>query len=197
MKKNLKVMVVMASPRPKGNSTALAAEAARGAAAAGAEVRSVRLAELEFGPCRACDACRKAGANGCVQDDDIKALRGEIEAADALLIASPVYWFTMSAQAKTFMDRLYVFGAGSYRALKGKRVGVILTSGDADPMGSGAVNAMRSFQDAFAYLGAPIAGMIHGGGGRAGAAAQNRTLMAEAYALGRSLASESGDAIAG
>jgi multimeric flavodoxin WrbA len=188
MKAKPKVMVVMASPRPKGNSSVLAAEAARGAAAAGAEVTEVRLADLKFGPCHACDACRKAGAKGCVQDDDLKALRGAIEAADALLIASPVYWFTMSAQAKTFMDRLYVFGAGSYRALKGKRVGIILTSGDADLMGSGAANAMRSFQDAFAYLDAPIAGMVHGGGGKAGAAAGNKALMAEANALGRALA---------
>jgi multimeric flavodoxin WrbA len=187
MKKCRNVMIVMASPRPKGNSSVLAAEAGRGAAAAGAEVTAVRLADLEFGPCRACDACRKAGAKGCVQDDDLRALRGAIEAADALLIASPVYWFTMSAQAKTFMDRLYVFGAGSYRALKGKRIGIILTSGDADLMGSGAANAVRAFQDAFAYLGAPIAGMIHSGGGKAGAAARNKALMAEAHALGRSL----------
>jgi multimeric flavodoxin WrbA len=189
MKKSRNVMVVMASPRPKGNSSVLAAEAARGAAAAGAEVTAVRLADLEFEPCHACDACRKAGAKGCVQDDDLKALQGAIEAADALLIASPVYWFTMSAQAKAFMDRLYVFGAESYRALKGKRVGIILASGDADMKGSGAINAVRAFEDSFAYLGAPIAGIIHSGGGKAGAAARNKALMAEANALGRSLAS--------
>jgi len=188
MAKPKKVMVVMSSPRPKGNSSVLAAEAARGAAEAGAEVTAVRLADLEFGPCRACDACRKPGAKGCVQDDGLSALRGQIAAADALLIASPVYWFTMGAQAKTFMDRLYVFGAQGYRPLKGKRVGIILASGDTDPRGSGAVNAMRSFQDACAYLKAPIAGIVHNGGGRAGAAARNKAAMAEAYALGRSLA---------
>ena len=183
-----KILVVTASPRPRGNSTILAAEAARGAAEAGAEVRTVRLADLAFGPCRACDRCRKPAAKGCVQDDDMKALRADIRGADGLLIASPVYWFTMSAQAKLFMDRLYVFGANSYRELKGKRVGVILASGDTDPRASGAVNAMRAFQDAFAYLGAPIAGMIHCGGGRAGAARKNKALMKEAYALGRALA---------
>jgi hypothetical protein len=47
---------------------------------------------------------------------------------------------------------------------------------------------MRSFQDAFAYLGAPIAGMVHSGGGRAGAVRKNKILMKEAYALGRALA---------
>ena len=186
-KKNL--LVVAASPRPRGNSTTLAGEAARGAADAGAEVRVVRLADLAFGPCRACDRCRKPGAKGCVQADDMKALQADIRKADGLLIASPVYWFTMSAQAKLFMDRLYVFGAKSYRELKGKRVGVILASGDADPRASGALNAMRTFQDAFAYLGAPIVGMVHHGGGRAGAVRKNEAVMKEAYALGRALAS--------
>lgn len=188
MTEKRKVVVVMASPRPRGNSSVLAAEAVRGAAAAGAEVLTVRLADLSFGPCRACDLCRKAAAKGCVQDDGIKALRRSIKTAHGLLIATPVYWFTMSAQAKMFMDRLYAFGDKSYRELKGKRVGVILASGDPDPKASGAINAMRSFQDAFAYLGAPVAGMVHCGGGRAGSAARNKTLMAEAYALGASLA---------
>ncbi|HPW16992.1 MAG TPA: flavodoxin family protein [Candidatus Aminicenantes bacterium] len=189
IKKKKKILIIVASPRPRSNSSILAAETARGAEEAGAEVQTVRLADLVFGPCRACDRCRKPGAKGCVQDDDMKALHGAIGGADCLVIASPVYWFTMSGQAKLFMDRLYVFGARDYRELKGKRVGVILASGDADPRASGAVNAMRSFQDAFAYLGAPIAGMVHCGGGRAGAAARSKDLMAQAFDLGRSLAS--------
>ena len=174
MPKARKVLIVTASPRPRGNSTLLAAEAARGAEAAGAEVRIVSLAGKSLGACRACDRCRKPGAEGCVQKDDFEPLHDELKAAGALLIASPVYWFTMSAQAKLFMDRLYVFGAKGYRELKGKRIGIILTSGDADPRSSGAVNAMRAFQDAFAYLGAPIVGILHGGGrqGRRGAEEQ-------------------------
>jgi multimeric flavodoxin WrbA len=188
MVKPKKVLIVMASPRARGNSTMLAEEAARGAADAGAEVRPVHLAKMTFGPCLACEACRKPGAEGCVRDDDLKALNADIKAADALLIATPVYWFTMSGQAKLFMDRLYVFGAGKYRELKGKRVGIILASGDTDFRGSGAVNAMRAFEDAFAYLGAPIVGRIHSGGGQAGAVKKNKALMKEAYDLGRSLA---------
>lgn len=189
MPKARKVLIVMASPRARGNSSALAEEAGRGAAAEGATVQSVRLAKMSFGPCRACEMCRKPGAKGCIQDDDLKALHADIKAADALLIASPVYWFTMSGQAKLFMDRLYVFGAKKYREIEGKRVGIILASGDTDPRASGAVNAMRSFQDAFAYLGAPIAGLVYSGGGQAGAAKRNKALMKEAYDLGRALGS--------
>ena len=117
-----------------------------------------------------------------------RTLYAELRASDAVLIASPVYWFTMSAQVKLFMDRLYAFGAESYRPLKGKRVGIILTYGDADPFGSGAVNALRSFQDAFAYVGAPIEGMVYGSADKPGEVRADRALMKDAYALGRKLA---------
>jgi multimeric flavodoxin WrbA len=188
MPKTRKVLIVTASPRPRGNSSLLASEAARGATEAGAEVRIVSLAGLSLGPCRACDGCRKPDAKGCVQKDDFEPLRREVKAADALLIASPVYWFTMSGQAKLFMDRLYVFGAKGYRELKGKRIGIILASGDADPRSSGAVNAMSAFKDAFDYLGAPIVGMLHGQGGRSGAVMRNKALLKKAFALGQALA---------
>lgn len=187
MPKPKKILIVAASPRPRGNSTLLAAEAARGAGEAGAEVQIVSLARLSLGPCLACDGCRKPGAKGCVQKDDFETLRDDLKAADALLIASPVYWFTMSGQAKLFMDRLYVFGAKGYRELKGKRIGIILTSGDADPRSSGAVNAMSAFKDAFAYLGAPIIGMLHGAGGKAAAVLKDKALLKKAYAMGRAL----------
>ena len=184
-----KVLVVMASPRPRGNSTILAGEAARGAEEAGAEVKAFRLAKMNIGPCLGCDGCRKKGASGCVRKDDMGTLHKELRAADAVLIASPVYWFTMSGQAKLFMDRLYAFGAEDYRPLKGKEVGIILTYGDDDVFASGAVNALRSFQDAFAYVGAPIKGMVYGSADKAGAVRTNKKLMEEAYALGRALGS--------
>ena len=183
-----KLLVLASSPRPKGNSTILAAEAARGAKDAGAEVKTFRLAKMNIGPCLGCDGCRKTNAAGCVQKDDMRTLNMELRAADAVLIASPVYWFTMSAQVKLFMDRLYAFGAESYRPLKGKRIGIILTYGDADPFASGAVNALRSFQDAFAYVGAPIKGMVYGSADKPGEVRANKTLMKDAYALGRTLA---------
>jgi multimeric flavodoxin WrbA len=182
-----KLLVLASSPRPKGNSTILAGEAARGAKDAGAEVQTFRLAKMKIGPCRGCDGCRKPKASGCVQKDDMTTLYAELRAAEAVLIATPVYWFTMSAQVKLFMDRLYAFGAESYRPLKGKRIGLILTYGDADPFVSGAVNALRSFQDAFAYVGAKIEGMVYGSADKPGEVEGNKFLMKEAYALGRKL----------
>lgn len=184
-----KVLIVAASPRPRSNSAFLADEAARGAEEAGAEVKVVRLSGLAIGPCLACDGCRKAGAKGCVRKDGLTALHPEVLAADALLIATPVYWFTMSAQAKMFMDRLYAFGARGYRGLNGKRVGLILTYADATPRSSGALNALKSFEDAFAYVDAPIVGTVFGSAGEAGAIKMNKAVLKKAYALGRALAS--------
>jgi multimeric flavodoxin WrbA len=184
-----KLLIIAASPRPKSNSAILADEAARGAEEAGAEVKVVRLSGLAIGPCLACDGCRKAGAKGCVQKDGLTALHPDVLAADALLIATPVYWFTMSGQAKMFMDRLYAFGARGYRGLKGKRVGLIMTYADATPRSSGALNALKSFEDAFAYVGAPIAGTVFGSAGEAGAIRMNKAVLKKAYALGRVLAS--------
>ena len=185
--KHKKVLVIMGSPRARSNSTILAEEAAKGAKKAGATVEAYRLAKMNIGPCLACEGCRKPGADGCVRKDDIKLLHAKLRATDALLIASPVYWFTMGAQVKMFMDRLYAFGAEGYKPLKGKRIGIILTYGDADPFLSGAVNAIRSFQDAFAYIGAPIKGMVYGSADKPGEVLANASLLKEADALGRKL----------
>lgn len=183
-----KVLVITGSPRPEGNSTVLAGEAAKGAREAGAEVTVFNLARLKINPCRACEGCRKRGAAGCVQKDDMQKLYPRLKEADSLLIAGPVYWFTICGQVKLFMDRLYALGADNYAALKGKRIGIILTYADADPFASGAVNALRAFQDAFAYVGAPIAGMAYASAGKAGEVRKNARAMKDAFELGRELA---------
>jgi hypothetical protein len=92
-----------------------------------------------------------------------------LKKARGLVIASPVYWFSVSAQTKIFMDRLYAFIGPKGHGLKGKNISILLIYGDIDPFSSGAVNALRMFQDAFNYVGAPIAGC-----GRAGPAGGRR-----------------------
>jgi multimeric flavodoxin WrbA len=183
----MNVLVLTGSPRPRGNSTILALEVARGAQEAGATVEVAHLARLKINPCHACDACHKQGAPGCVQQDDMQALYSKLRQADALVLSGPVYWFTMGAYTKLFMDRLYAFGAEEYRPLRGKRIGIVLTYADADAFGSGAVNALRAFQDAFAYIQAPIAGMVHASARKAGEITGNAQAMQDALELGRKL----------
>ncbi|MCX7037731.1 MAG: NAD(P)H-dependent oxidoreductase, partial [Spirochaetes bacterium] len=104
------------------------------------------------------------------------------------VISSPIYWFSVSAQTKLFIDRLYAFVGPKGHGLTGRKIGILLTYGDADPFSSGAVNALRMFQDAFRYIRAPIAGMVYGSANEAGEIAKDKILMKEAFELGRQVA---------
>lgn len=182
------ILILLGSPRPKGNSAALAGRIAKGAAEAGAIVETVPLNKLDIRPCQACDACRKPGNPGCVQKDDMQDLYPKVEAADALVLATPVYWFTMSAQLKLFLDRCYMFGATDYSALKGKRLAAAVSYGDEDPFASGGVNALRSFQDMAGYVGMAPPEFVYGSADEAGEIEGQEALMKKAEELGRKLA---------
>lgn len=182
-----KLLVLLGSPRRDGNSTTLAREAMRGASEDDASVECHRLNDMKIRPCQACEYCRHDGAGTCCQDDDMQILYPKLRAADAILIAGPVYWFSICAQTKLFMDRLYAFGNEEGYGLRGKRIGIILTYADADSFTSGAVNALRSFQDAFHYIGAEIVDMIYGTASKAGEIRNNSELMARAAELGKCL----------
>jgi multimeric flavodoxin WrbA len=182
-----KVLIVIGSPRENGNSTILAGEVARGARDNGAEVETFNLHKLVINPCNACDACRKENSKGCVINDDMQMLYPKLIAANALVIASPVYWFSVSAQTKLFIDRFYGMGEHPNNALKGKQIGIVLTYADADPFVSGAVNALRMFQDIFNYVGAEIVDMVYGSAWKAGEIESNKEVMERAYDLGVTL----------
>jgi multimeric flavodoxin WrbA len=130
---------------------------------------------------------------GCVIEDDMQILYPKLWEADAIVYASPIYWFTVSAQLKLFMDRCYSMVGGSdyvgEHALAGKRIGVVLTYGGDDPFDSGAVNAIRTFQDIFNYIPAEIVGLVYGHGSGAGELRDSRDVMERAYELGRKLGS--------
>jgi multimeric flavodoxin WrbA len=182
-----KILVVVGSPRKKGNSAALARQVVAGAESEGALVDLVFLSQLSIAPCVACDGCRKEHSTGCVVKDDMQALYPKILDADALVIASPVYWFSVSAQTKTFIDRWYALN-NTPGTLAGKQMGLLLAYADADAFISGAVNALRMFQDMCAYLGAEAAGMVHGQAAAAGEIAGRQDVMTGAFQLGRKLA---------
>jgi multimeric flavodoxin WrbA len=186
-----KIVIVKGSPRKEGNSATLAEQVAAGARAASAQVQSHYQHELEIQPCDACDACQAGAYVGCVIDDDMQQLYPQLLEADGLVIASPVYWFTVSAQTKLFMDRCYALVAEDGWALRGKKVGIVMTYGDDDPFDSGAVNAFRTFQDGFRYVGADIVGFVYGSASEPGEIRKNQHVMDKAYALGQLLGSAS------
>ena len=182
-----KVLIILGSPRRMGNSAALAARISRGAESAGAEVETLFLQDLEISPCRGCDTCRKPDSKGCAIKDDMQEIYPKLIRADAWVIASPVYWFTMSAQTKIFMDRCYALLAYAESPFAGKRVAIAMSYGDVDPVKSGCVNALRTFQDAFSYTRSKVVGMVYGSAMRAGEIENNEALMREAEELGKRL----------
>ena len=185
-----KILVLLGSPRKKGNSAILAGEIARGAKVGKAKVETVFLQGKRIAPCRGCMACQKKGARGCAIADDMQEIYPKLLEADGWVIASPVYWFTMSAQTKLFMDRCFALPAYSSDPFRGKRIAIAMAYGDADPFVSGCVNALRAFQDAYRYTESEIVGMVYGSAMEAGEIRANEKLLAEAFDLGKLLAAE-------
>jgi multimeric flavodoxin WrbA len=181
------VLVLLGSPRKNGNSAILAEAIASGAESKGAQVEKIFLHEKNIAPCKSCYACQKPDSKGCAVQDDMQMLYSKMLKADAWVIASPVYWFSMSAQTKLWMDRCFAFPAYGKNPFSGKRIAVAMSYGDEDPFASGCVNALRTFQDAYTYAGAKIIGMVYGSAMNAGEIASNKPLMDKAEALGRKL----------
>jgi multimeric flavodoxin WrbA len=181
------VLAILGSPRRRGNSSTLAEKVVAGAKSLGAQADTYFLHGMDIKPCDACDICHEELNSDCVLKDDMQKIYPKLRKADAIVIASPIYWFTISAQTKTFIDRCYALGVSGDYALKGKRIGIVLTYEDSDPFASGAVNAIRTFQDIFAYVGASIIGIVYGRAAAPGEIANNRDLMEKAFELGKQL----------
>ncbi len=184
-----KILVFTGSPRKDSNSATLALEATRAAREAGAAVEVINLARLRINPCRACDRCRDRGPGKCVQKDDLQKIYPKLREADGFILAHPVYWFTINAQTKLFIDRWYAFGGEEYACFKNKKVGLILTYADRDVFSSGGINALKAYQDIFNYLGADIVGMVFVSAGEPGQLKKQSRRLKEARDLGRELAS--------
>jgi len=180
-----RVLILAASPRKNGNSTILALKAAEGVKAEGGEAEVVSIGNLKIAPCNACDSCRTTPEAGCVIKDDMQPLYQKIKDSKGIIFATPIYWFNVSAQMKSLLDRTYAtYNKGIY-AFTGKDVGVILTYEDEDVFVSGGINALRSFQDIFAYVKANLVGAVYGTANKAGEVQNNEKLLQKAYDLGK------------
>ena len=98
------LIAFVGSARRSGNTDVLVGEALRGARAAGATARRVRLAEIHMNPCRGCMRCESGRCH--VHDDDVPRLLDQIREARALLFATPVYFWNVSGTMKTLWDRM-------------------------------------------------------------------------------------------
>lgn len=105
----MKIMAVNGSPRKTWNTATLLGEALKGAASQGAATELVHLYDLNSHGCISCFACKTRGGKSygrCAVVDDLTPILAEIEAADALILGSPIYFGTVSGEMHSFMERL-------------------------------------------------------------------------------------------
>ncbi len=119
---------------------------------------------------------------------DADAAYPKLLAADALVLASPIYWFTYRAQLKTCIDRWYAVWNYKKDLSRGKPVGIVLSHGDTDLHNSGGINAMYAFETMFRFLQAEIVGWVHGSLDGVGDANKHPDLLDKARQLGEKLA---------
>ena len=101
----MKVLLINASPRPNGNTALALREMEKVFVEEGVEVETVRIGSEAIRGCIACNTCAKTGK--CVFDDAVNETAPKFEAADGLVVATPVYYGSPNGTLETFLDRLF------------------------------------------------------------------------------------------
>ena len=184
----MKVLALQGSPREAGNTATLLKGFLEGLRDSGEhDVREVPLHRLEIHPCRNCDACRRQQDRYCIIDDDMQDLFLPFIEAEMVVLASPIYWWNVSAQAKLFIDRLYGLDPEARPDLfNGKKLVLILTYYSEDP-NSGAEITLSMFREIAEYTAMRIAGVLRYCSGEKHVQ-EAPEVLAEARRLGRRLA---------
>lgn len=108
----MNVIAFLGSPRKDGNTELLLREAVRGAESSGHSVKTFSLNLMNIKPCQNCGGCDEAGE--CIIDDDMTEIYHDIRSADRIMLASPIFFFALSAQTKIMIDRCQSFWCEKY-----------------------------------------------------------------------------------
>ena len=160
---NKKVLIIFSSPRKGGNSETLAAAFAKGAREAGNQVETVYLREKQVGFCKGCLACLKLGH--CVIQDDAVEIAAKMHDANVLVFATPVYYYCVSGQLKTMLDRANPLFDTDYAFTKAYLLAA--AAEDAPETFAGTEKAVQGWVDCFprcALAGTVFAGGVNGAG---------------------------------
>lgn len=176
-----KVLIISASPRKDGNSDTLCEQFKKGAEEVGNMVEKIRLSELKIEYCSACYACKKQGH--CVKQDDMEQVITKMREADVIVLATPVYFYTMCAQMKTMIDR--TLGGAQKAGLENKEFYLIVTAADGKAEMERTVDGLRGYLECLP--GAQEMGVIYGAGAWQLGDIQNNPAMQEAYQMGKAL----------
>ena len=173
-----KVLILSGSPRKNGNSDILCDEFARGAAEAGNHVEKIRVSEKNIGFCRACYACRGTGV--CAIKDDMAEVLQKMIDADVLVLASPVYFYSIDAQLKALIDRT----VARWLEVKNKEFYYIATCAEEDKGATlTTLDCFRGYADC--VQGAKEKGVIYGTGVYEKGKIEGTPAYRAAYEMGR------------
>lgn len=156
----MKILVIQGSPHKEGSSNILAEQFQAGAEKAGHEVSVFDAAHAKIAPCIACEYCHTKGGGVCCQQDDMEALKQMILSSDMVVLATPLYFFNMSAQMKLAVDRLYAFLGEMSRQVK--QMALIVAANNPNPHIMDCV--VTNYLSIVNFLGVKNAGMILGAG---------------------------------
>ncbi|MGN1083038.1 MAG: flavodoxin family protein [Candidatus Avispirillum sp.] len=174
---NKNVLIISGSPRKGGNSDILCDEFMKGALESQNEVTKIRAADEKITPCRACYACKGSGV--CAVKDAMADILEKIIAADVIVLASPVYFYSVSAQLKALIDRT----VARWTEIKNKEFYYIMTAADSEKNSMDTTLAcLRGFADC--VDGAREMGVVYGVGVYEKGEVRNTKAMREAYEMG-------------
>jgi multimeric flavodoxin WrbA len=169
----MKALVLSASPRHDGNSAKLAEAMVRGLEAGGHTVELLHVDSIVSTFLGDCRRCRRADGSCSIDDGFREVFLEKFLPADGMVAATPVYWYGMSAQLKSFFDRMFCYVAVSHpqsatvvSRLQGKRIGLLLSSEETYPgVGAGIVHQMQEY---CRYTRSTFVGLVHGHGNARG-----------------------------
>ncbi len=174
-----KVLMLSSSPRQGGNSDVLCDEFMKGALEVGNEVEKIFLKDKRINYCTGCSVCSMYG-KPCPQKDDAAEVVEKMIAADVIVMATPVYFYTMCAQMKTLIDRC----CARYLEIKDKEFYFIVAAAESEiRMMERTIDGFRGFLDC---LEGPVEkGVIYGVGAWKVGEIKDKSAMQEAYRMGK------------
>lgn len=176
-----KILILCSSPRRAGNSDTLASEFMRGAKDAGHGVEKIFLRDKTINYYTGCSTCSLHG-KPCPQKDDMPEILEKMIASDIIVMATPVYFYTMSAQMKTLIDRC----CGLYTQMTGKEFYFIVAAAEDDQRKmERTIDTFQGFLDCLE--GATVGGVVYGLGVWQVGEIEGNVALGQAYTMGRSI----------
>lgn len=176
-----KIVIIASSPRKNGNSNALVKEFARGAEEAGNTVQTVFLGDIQMEFCRGCMTCNQT--RKCVIKDDVREVLETMKTADVIVFATPIYYYSVSGQLKTFFDRTSPLFADKYQFTD---VYLLATAAeDEEETVAGTKTAMMGWIDC--YPGTRLVKTVFAGGVDAIGEIEGHTALQQAYETGKNV----------